>query len=54
MSAREILVMAAIYTLTMTVAVSLVDWSGRAGIVLAVANVWFWIGRMTARKAEAA
>ncbi|MGO4558301.1 hypothetical protein [Mesorhizobium sp. 2RAF21] len=48
MTARTIVVYAIVYTVLMLAAVQFVDVPGRVGIILAIANVWFWIGRMSA------
>ncbi|MAW89351.1 MAG: hypothetical protein CMJ42_22760 [Phyllobacteriaceae bacterium] len=47
MSRLEVYVLAAIYTGIMMFAISTLPEIGGAPILAAVANVWFWVGRMS-------
>lgn len=48
MSAKRIFALAILYTVAMAVAVEFVDVPAGA-ILIAVANVWFWMGRLSTR-----
>lgn len=47
MNRSEIVVLAVVYTLMMVLIVQFIDMPSRWAIIIAVANVWFWIGRMS-------
>ena len=49
MSRKQICAYALAYTLLMCVVVAVIPGTFAPGILIAIANVWFWIGRMSTK-----
>lgn len=52
MNRPQIIWLAVVYTLMMVLVVQFLDMQPRGALMIAVANVWFWVGRMSCQKAE--